>query len=161
MWRTWWRRSAQAAAEAPVPEGGSTDLEAACTPVAVGTATINFADCLAEQPQDSLNVWALPFSAPPDPDEAPEAPSRSSAAAAALFFAYHDDSAFGATTSRADGWWLPPPARRSITVVPPARPAVRPPRGVDRIALLHELRGRFDPDQVAGLLTAANLGRAA
>ena len=42
-------------------------------------------------------------------------------------------------------------------MVPPARPAAtvveaQPPRGIDRIALLHDLRGRFDPDQVTGLL---------
>ncbi len=83
------------------------------------------------------------------------------------FFSYADAGA------RADDWWLrvePKPARSFIaaatkavpvlmhaSTVPdpvesPTPPAVQPPRRVDRIALLRDLQGKFDPAWAAGLL---------
>jgi hypothetical protein len=107
--------------------------------------------------------------------EAAEVAADAMAESPVPHFAFVTAGVPGGDGARGGGWWLraeAKPQRRYIAVVTKQVPALmkawtfagaaelagpsaaKPlPRGEARIALLRNFRGRFDPDQVAGLLT--------
>jgi hypothetical protein len=131
-------------------------------------------DRAADLPLRDPDEWTFPVPDCHGPAAADEPIARAAAAdptPGRPFFAFDDAGAPGGDAWRSRGWWLraePQPQRhfiaaaakpvpallRAWTFTDPAAPPLTdaPPRGADRIALLRDLRGRFDPDQVAGLV---------
>jgi hypothetical protein len=187
LWAWWRRRAARTTTTTPARANGQTaDAAPLLEPIPVGGPRAEpvpvalYGSC-PELPEFRPEDWVRPL----DPgwlaadedvpfafaDEAAEPPAEEPVP----FFAFDDAGAPGTRPWRSEGWWLraePKLKRRVLVAMSKLAPALlrawiyttpEPPRPrvIDRIALLAGLRGRFDPDQVAGLLARRPVRRAA